>query len=218
LRKIQTFSSRILETEYAKLSENAKKHFSRMQMSAYRMQNLIQDLIAYSRTNAQEIKFEIVEFLKIIEDVKETLSEELEQNDVTFKIKSLCEIKIIPVQFTQVILNLVSNSIKFVKSGHPIIIEIDCEKIEGKKTGIEILDDNKHYSHISFSDNGIGFDQQYDKKIFEVFQRLHSKEDYKGTGIGLAIVKRIIENHEGIISASSAFNEGATFDIYIPAP
>ncbi|MCG2460113.1 PAS domain-containing protein [Flavobacteriaceae bacterium F89] len=217
LRKIQIFASRIIETEYAALSENGRNYFKRMQRSANRMQNLIQDLIAYSRTNAQEIKFEVVDLLEIIEAVKETLSEELEQNDVTIKLKNNCEVKIIPVQFNQVMLNLVSNSIKFSGADHPIIIKIDCEIVAGKRIAIASLNDKKQYCHIRYSDNGIGFDQQYSGKIFEVFQRLHSKEEYTGTGIGLAIVKKIIENHDGIILAKGELNRGATFDIYIPA-
>ncbi|MDO7174011.1 PAS domain S-box protein [Mariniflexile sp. AS56] len=216
LRKIQIFASRILETEYATLSENAQKHFTRMQKSANRMQNLIQDLIAYSRTNAQDIKFEIVDLHEIIEDTKETLSEELEQKDITFILNNICEVRIIPVQFQQVILNLVSNSIKFAKENHPVLIKIDCEIIEGNTTDIDALVDEKQYCHIRFSDNGIGFEQQYNNKIFEVFQRLHTKEEYTGTGIGLAIVKRIVENHDGIILAHSEIGEGATFNIYIP--
>ncbi len=112
LRKIQMFSSRILETEYHSLSENAKNYFDRMQRSAFRMQKLIQDLIAYSRVNIKETKFQNTDLNEIIKDVKETLSEELEQNDVTFKLKNICDVKIIPVQFTQVLLNLVSNAIK----------------------------------------------------------------------------------------------------------
>lgn len=217
LRKIQTFASRILDTEYDTLSENAKKHFGRMQQSAHRMQNLIQDLVAYSRTNVKDITFEIVDLQEIIEDVKETLSEELEQNDVSFILNNICEVKIIPVQFTQVILNLVTNSIKFSKVGEPNEINIDCEIIEGKKTGITILSGKKQFCHIRFADKGIGFEQQYNEKIFEVFQRLHSKEEFMGTGIGLAIVKRIIENHDGIILATGGINQGAVFDIYIPA-
>lgn len=217
LRKIQTFSSRILETEYTTLSATAKKHFDRMQKSAFRMQNLIQDLIAYSRTSVQEINYEFIDLNTVIEDVKETLSEELEQNDVTFNLHNICDVKIIPVQFTQVIHNLISNSIKFAKADHPIVIEMDCEIIEGTKTGIKALANDKHYCHISYTDNGIGFETIYNEKIFEVFQRLHSKDDYTGTGIGLAIVKRIIENHEGYIRANGRLNEGATFDIFIPA-
>lgn len=216
LRKIQTFSSRIIETEYATLSDTAKKHFTRMQKSALRMQNLIQDLIAYSRTNVKETNYESVNLLEVIEHVQETLSEELEENDVTFTLLNICEINIIPVQFTQVIHNLISNSIKFAKADHPIRIEIDCENVEGHQTGIEALNNNKHYCHIRYSDNGIGFEPQYKEKIFEVFQRLHSKDEYTGTGIGLAITKRIMENHEGIITANGNLNEGAVFDIYLP--
>lgn len=217
LRKIQTFSSRILETEYTTLSSTAKKHFDRMQKSAYRMQNLIQDLIAYSRTSVQEINYETIDLNEVIEDVKETLSEELEQNDVTFNLHNICEVKIIPVQFTQVLHNLISNSIKFTKADHPIVIEMNCEILKGHKTGIKALANDKDYCHIRYSDNGIGFEAVYNEKIFEVFQRLHSKDDYTGTGIGLAIVKRIIENHEGYIRANGRLNEGATFDIFIPA-
>ncbi len=217
LRKIQTFSSRIAETEFDNLSDTAKKHFSRMQKSAFRMQNLIQDLIAYSRTNVQETNYESVDLNRVLEDVKETLSEELEHNDVTFTLHNICEIKIIPVQFTQVIHNLISNSIKFAKANHPIHIEIDCEILEGHKTGIEALSNNKNYCHIRYIDNGIGFEPLYNEKIFEVFQRLHSKDDYTGTGIGLAIVKKIIDNHEGLIIANGQLDEGAVFDIYLPA-
>ena len=216
LRKIQTFSSRIVETEYDNLSTTAQKYFTRMQKSAYRMQNLIQDLIAYSRTNVQETNYEAVNLLEVIEDVQETLSEELQDNDVTFNLSNMCEIRIIPVQFTQVIHNLISNSIKFARAHHPIIIKIDCENVVANKTSVEALEPNQHYCHIRYSDNGIGFDSQYKEKIFEVFQRLHSKEDYTGTGIGLAIVKRIIDNHEGVIIANGKLDEGAVFDIYLP--
>lgn len=216
LRKIQTFASRIKEKDLDTLSDRAKGYFNRMQMAAYRMQNLIQDLIAYSRTNVQEKNFEIYNLQDVIDDTKETLSEELEQKDVVFKLENICDVRIIPVQFKQVILNLLSNSIKFAKEGTPTMITISCDILKGGETNKAFLKKNVSYCHIRFSDNGIGFEQQYHNKIFDVFQRLHNKEDYSGTGIGLAIVKRIIENHEGFIFASSEINKGATFDIYLP--
>ncbi len=216
LRKIQIFASRVIETEFDALSENGRNYFMRMQKSANRMQNLIQDLIAYSRTNTQEIKFEVVDLHEIIESAKETLSEELEQKNVTIELNNICDVKIIPVQFNQVMLNLLSNSIKFSHVDRPIIIKIDCEIVEGNKLDLESISKEKEYCHIHYTDNGIGFDQQFSRKIFEVFQRLHSREEYTGTGIGLAIVKRIIENHDGIILAKGELNLGATFDIYIP--
>lgn len=216
LRKIQTFSSRILETEYEQLSPNAKKHFSRMQKSAFRMQNLIQDLIAYSRTNVPELKFESVDLNIIIDDVKETLSEDLEQNHVVLNLHNICDVRIIPVQFKQVLHNLISNSIKFARVDQGVVIDINCEIIDGKDKAIEALLDDRKYCHLRYSDNGIGFEPEYKEKIFEVFQRLHSKDDYTGTGIGLAIVKRIIENHQGFIQAQGNLGEGAEFNIYIP--
>ncbi|WP_308993678.1 PAS domain S-box protein [Mariniflexile litorale] len=216
LRKIQTFASRILETEYATLSENAKKHFNRMQESANRMQNLIQDLFAYSRTNVEERKFEIVNLSKIVEEIKETLKEELEEKNVTIELINIYDIKIIPFQFKQLMINLVSNSIKFSRIATPLHIKIDCIIAEGSKFDIDKLSAKKKYCHISISDNGIGFEQQYSEKIFDVFQRLHGKEEYTGTGIGLAIVKKIVENHGGIILAKGELNHGATFNIYIP--
>lgn len=217
LRKIQMFSTRILETEAESLSENALDYLERMQQAAHRMQILLQDLTAYSRTNVKATTFETTDLNLIIEDVKVTLSEELEQKEVTFKLNNVCDIKIMPLQFTQVILNLVSNSIKFAKEDQLLVIEIECEEVKGRTTGIPELSSQQDYIHIRVSDNGIGFEPQYNERIFEVYQRLHSREEYTGTGMGLAIVKRILENHEGAIRAKGTLNEGATFDIYIPA-
>lgn len=217
LRKIQTFSSRIVETEYELLSDTAKKYFTRMQKSAFRMQNLIQDLITYSRANVQDTNFETIDLLEVIEDLKETLSEELEKSQVTFKIHNICSLEVIPVQFKQIMHNLISNSIKFAQIDQPLEININCEKVDGKKVDLPSIADDQHFYHIRYSDNGIGFEPQYNNKIFEVFQRLHNKDAYSGTGIGLAIVKRIVENHDGFIFANGILNEGTRFDIYLPA-
>ncbi|MGB3144218.1 MAG: ATP-binding protein, partial [Maribacter sp.] len=218
LRKIQMFSSRLVDLEYDNLSENGKKHFDKIQNSAFRMQQLIRDLISYSRTNVKETNYEIVDLGEIIDDVKETLSEELENNEVSFQLNDICDVKIITVQFKQVILNLITNSVKFAQENHPLVITINCAEVMGEDIGIETLSKGKKYTHVQFKDNGIGFEQEYNQRIFEVFQRLHNKQTYAGTGIGLAIVKRIIENHDGDITAKGKRNEGATFDIYIPAP
>ena len=112
--------------------------------------------------------------------------------------------------------NLISNSLKFSNPDIPIVIKIKSKIALGKDLENEKLIPAKKYCHIEVSDNGIGFEAQYNKKIFEVFQRLHGRDRYNGTGIGLAIVKKIIENHNGIITASGIQNKGASFDIYIP--
>jgi signal transduction histidine kinase len=122
-------------------------------------------------------------------------------------------------------MNLVSNALKFSRAGVPPQITISTkiasgfqliEMDENKTLNTAILSPQKNYCHIEVADNGIGFNSKYKDQIFDVFQRLNNKEDYSGTGIGLAIVKKIVENHSGIIIASSELNKGATFDIYIP--
>lgn len=216
LRKIQTFATQIIEKESDNLSDSGKDKFQRMQNAAQRMQTLINDLLSYSRTNIQERKFEKVNLSAIIDEVKEDLKEELEQKGAIIETNRTCEANIIPFQFRQLLYNLASNSIKFANPDIPTIIKIDCEFAKGEDLDHESLSKEKEYCHISISDNGIGFEPQYSKKIFEVFQRLHGKLEYTGTGIGLAIVKKIVENHNGIITAKGEKNKGATFDIYIP--
>jgi PAS domain S-box-containing protein len=216
LRKIQTFASQIVEKEAEHLSESGKDKFKRMQNAAQRMQTLINDLLAYSRTNIQERIFIKTDLAQIIKEVKEDLTEELEQKSAVIEIEQTSQVDIIPFQFKQLLYNLISNSLKFSNPEIPIIIKITSEIAKGKDLGNEKLIPAKMYCHIKVSDNGIGFEAQYNKKIFEVFQRLHGRDRYNGTGIGLAIVKKIVENHNGIITASGIQNEGASFDIYIP--
>ncbi|WP_125719988.1 PAS domain S-box protein [Flavobacterium ustbae] len=216
LRKIQTFASQIIEKESENLSENGMDKFKRMQNAAQRMQTLINDLLAYSRTNIQERIFIKTDLAQIIGEVKEDLTEELEQKSAVIKIEQNSKVDIIPFQFKQLLYNLISNSLKFSNPEIPVVINISSEIKLGEDLEEEKLIPIKKYCHIKVSDNGIGFESQYNKKIFEVFQRLHGRDRYNGTGIGLAIVKKIVENHNGIITASGVQNEGASFDIYIP--
>lgn len=217
LRKIQTFSNQIIEKEFNNLSENGKDRFQRMQNAAQRMQTLINDLLAYSRTNTQDVVLTKTDLNIIIKDVIEDLQEEIQEKKATIEIERFeSDVYIVPFQMHQLLYNLVSNSLKFSRDNFPPIIKIKTQIHNGKKLNNAALDKETKYCHIIFSDNGIGFDPQYSDKIFEVFQRLHGKEAYQGTGIGLAIVKKIIDNHKGHITASGESNKGATFDIYFP--
>lgn len=219
LRKIQTFATQILEKEFQNLSDLGKDRFNRMQNAAQRMQALINDLLSYSKTNIQERKFEKTDLTLIIKEVKEDLREELEQKNAVIESDEICDeisIDIIPFQFRQLIYNLISNSIKFSKTDIPLHIQIKCKIAKSETFNTTKLLPETDYCHISISDNGIGFEQEYGEKIFDVFQRLHGRNEYAGTGIGLAIVKKIVENHRGIITAKGKQNKGATFDIYIP--
>lgn len=217
LRKIQTLASRIRESEKG-LSDKGKDYFERMQKAAERMQALITDLLSYSSVNHVKGK-ELVktDMNVIIEDVKSQLSEIISEKKAIVTAEDLCGINVIPNQFKQVMLNLISNALKFSKSGTTPVITIKSNKVKYSKINNPSLPPLKEYCHITVSDNGIGFEDEYNEKIFEIFQRLHDKENYPGTGIGLAIVKKIVENHNGIITAKGKQGLGATFEIYIPA-
>jgi len=216
LRKIQTFVSIISSKEDKNLTENGKYNFQRIQLAAGRMQLLIDDLLAFSRIATTELKFENTDLRIIIEEVKAELKDTISEKHATIEANELCKANIIPFQFRQLLYNLISNALKFSnpeKKSH-IIITSKIEK--GSILDNAKLSPGKSYCHITIKDNGIGFEPHFSERIFGVFQKLHSKETYAGTGIGLAIVKKIVENHNGIITATSELMKGSTFDIYIP--
>jgi len=217
LRKIQMFASHILEKENENLSDKGKQHFYLMQKSAERMRQLIHDLLAFSRISADERKFEFVNLNKIIDEVKSELKDEIIEKHAVIEMKNNCDVFIIPFQFRQLMHNLISNALKFSNPLNKPFIIIKTRNVKLTNKNTPNLSEQKTYCRISISDNGIGFEKEFSNKMFEVFQKLHSKEEYPGTGIGLAIVKKIVENHKGIITANSELNKGSTFDIYIPA-
>jgi signal transduction histidine kinase len=224
LRKIQTFTSHILSREYNALSPNGKESFQRIGDAANRMQILIQDLLAYSHANSKDRKFERTDLNDILTDVLSDLKDTIAEKEASIESAGLCEARISPFQFRQVMYNLISNALKFSKPGGQAHIGIQCAVKEGSVLEAENkmlptgrLIPARKYCHISFQDNGIGFETEYSEKIFEIFQRLHAKGTYPGTGIGLAIVKKVIEHHEGVVTATGHPDTGATFDVYIPA-
>lgn len=216
LRKIKNFVTVLLKEEEKNLSENGKNYLQKTYETSKSMQELIEDLLSYSRTKNTERKFEKTNIATILDEVKKDFEEVIQKKNVTIDATNLCEANIIRFQFRQLFQNLISNSLKFSKSLVAPNIVIKGEIGEGSKLNNEKLTPSNIYCHMTYTDNGIGFDPQYNEQIFEVFQRLHSKEEYEGTGIGLAICKRIIENHNGIITATGELNKGAQFDIYIP--
>jgi signal transduction histidine kinase len=217
LRKIQTFVSIILENEFKNLSESGKNHFQRMKLAAGRMQQLIDDLLAFSRINTTDHKFEKTDLALIVEEIKVELKDTIHEKDATIVITELCSANVIVFQFRQLLYNLISNALKFSRVDIPSHITIQSRIESGNILNKDKSLCEKSYCHISISDNGIGFEPHFSERIFEVFQKLHGKEVYDGTGIGLAIVKKIVENHNGIILATGELNKGARFDIYLPA-
>jgi PAS domain S-box-containing protein len=216
LRKIQTFSTRIMELEEKHISQKGLDYFTRIVTAAQRMRLLIDDLLTYSRANNAERKYEPTDLNKILADVLNDLDTNIEEKRAVVESTPLPVINVIPFQFHQLFFNLLMNSLKFQKPGNaPYILirsaEIPVDRVPGL---LRPLSDTYH--HISVTDNGIGFLSDHIDRIFEVFQRLHGRDEYKGTGIGLAICKKIVENHGGVIRAEGKPDEGATFHIYIP--
>lgn len=216
LRKIQTFASRLADLDDQNISAKAKTYLNRIEVSAKRMQTLIQDLLAYSRTNSADRVFVKTNLDEIAEEIQSDFSERIEETNAVIDFDPLGGATVIPFQFRQLLHNLIGNSLKFSKKGETPHIEVRASRIKGNKIGIPVIYPEKMYYHLKISDNGIGFDDEYKERIFDVFQRLNTESEFSGTGIGLAIVKKIVENHKGVITAHSEKGNGATFEIYLP--
>lgn len=216
LRKIQTFISRIEDREKESLSQTTKGYFEKIQEASNRMRILIDDLLQYSRTNRSENKFEITNLNTIANNAISELSENIAEKKAEIIFENLHEVHGIPFQLEQLFINIIGNSLKYSKKDVHPVITITSSKVKGSKT--PILNDNskREYIKITFKDNGLGFEQKYAEKIFLLFNRLHDKNEFPGTGVGLAICKKIIENHKGYIFAKGLPNQGATFKIYLP--
>jgi light-regulated signal transduction histidine kinase (bacteriophytochrome) len=214
LRKIQIFASLVNDRDGDRLSESGKEYIMKIGKASARMSHLIKDLLAYSRTSDNKA-FDTVSLKTIVDDVVEDLQEEINAKNAKVALTSDAHFNAIAFQFRQVIQNLLSNSLKFSRPGITPEITISYERInrvEYQKNSAH----EKQYHLFTFKDNGIGFDSKYSEKIFQLFQRLETKDLKPGTGIGLAIVKKIISNHQGLIFAESKLNEGTTFKIHIP--
>lgn len=216
LRKIETFLSRLVSKDYDNLSKAGQQYVSSIQSSANRMRILIQDLLQFSRTNKAEKVFEEADLNSLLENSKQELAQIIEDKKAVIENNELPILNVIPFQIQQLFTNLISNSLKYSKEDTTPIIKINCSTIVANEEEI-LPNNNTNYHKIIVSDNGIGFEQEYAKKIFILFNRLHNKNEYEGTGIGLAICKKIVENHKGFIFAKGSANEGATFTIYLPA-
>lgn len=217
LRKIQMFTTVITETEGQNLSEKGRHYLERIQFSAARMQQLIEDLLAFSRISTTDHKFVTLDLNDVVAEVIDELKEVILQKKAIIEIPELCNAEIIAFQFRQIMCNLVSNALKFAQPGIPPHIVISSRIVKGSNLNNEKLSPEKNYCHITVQDYGIGFEPHFNERVFELFQRPHTNELYKGTGIGLAIVKKIVDNHKGLITASGELNKGARFDIYLPA-
>jgi PAS domain S-box-containing protein len=218
LRKIQSFGS-LLQSQYATgLGENGMDMINRMQSSAGRMSELIKDLLAYSRISTRQQAFDPVSLADIVARVLETLELQIHQTGALIRVDDLPTVNGDDSQLGQLFQNLLSNAIKF---RHPdlapqIQISYAVVPASGLPQNVRTTREASRYHLFSVTDNGIGFDEKYADRIFEVFQRLHGRSVYSGTGVGLAICQKVVENHGGAISAHSQPGAGSTFKVYLP--
>ena len=213
LRKIITFS-RILEDKFSTDLPDAHKYMDKVITSAERMRSLIDDLLNYSKLSVQ-LQFSKLDLNEILVSTLADLEILIEEKGAEVTIRELPTIEAIPGQMRQLFQNLVSNALKFSKTNSNPRINIWAERVS-EKSFDAVVASNGDFVRIFIEDNGIGFDELYLDKIFTIFQRLHVRSDYEGTGIGLAIVKKIVEKHDGIIGAKSQEGVGATFFIVLP--
>ena len=216
LRKIQTFISRLVDKDLDHLSDAGKEYLTRIQAASKRMRTLIDDLLQFSRTTRAEKVFEKVNLNDLLDNSKLELAQVIEESKAIITNNELPTLNVIPFQIQQLFNNLINNSIKYCKESIVPEITINYQKVNTKTNSVPHNIPNNSYHIITFNDNGIGFEQQYADKIFELFSRLHNKNEYTGTGIGLAICKKIVENHKGFIFAQGEPDNGSTFTIYIP--
>ncbi|KGO87704.1 sensor histidine kinase [Flavobacterium suncheonense] len=216
LRKIQTFISRLNDKEINYLSETGREYLERITVASDRMRNLIDDLLQFSRSNKAEKEYESADLNFLLENSKQELSSIIEDKKAVIISDRLPTLNVIPFQIQQLFTNILGNSLKYEKEGIPPQIFIAAKKV--KASDEEQLPKNAgdSYYKISITDNGIGFEQEYAEKIFILFNRLHNKNEYDGTGIGLAICKKIVDNHKGYIFAKGEPNIGAVFTFYLP--
>jgi PAS domain S-box-containing protein len=213
LRKIQTFADMVKEhLNDSKLTEN---YFNKIYSSAKRMSSLINDVLNYSRLTKTGEQFQKTDLNKVLKDVLFDYELLIEQKQAVVTYTDLPIIKGIPLQLHQLFANLISNSLKFSEI-NPAINITSKMLLPSEAGNYPQLEENREYVKLVFSDNGIGFEQQYAEQIFIIFQRLNNMRTYRGTGIGLALCKKIVDHHDGVIIAKSALGTGATFTIILP--
>jgi PAS domain S-box-containing protein len=219
LRKIRSFGDRLITKYREKLDDTGQDYIERMQAASGRMQNLIEDLLAFSRiTRSSELPGK-VELKKMFDEITDDLADQISREHATLAYHKMPPVLAVKGQIRRLFQNLISNAIKFRKPGEDPRIKITGEKLTAMEVTKEFVftPRYKYYVKITVSDNGIGFDEKYSDQIFNVFQRLHGKNEFEGTGIGLAICKKIVSHHGGIIAARSKEGVGSDFIVILPA-
>jgi PAS domain S-box-containing protein len=217
LRKINLFADILRNKTEESLDHESKRYIRKISQAAGRMTNLIKDLLDFSRVEADNRTFSSINLEEVVSNVVEDYEMLIQQKSASIEVSSLPVIEGIPLQMNQLFYNLIGNALKFTKENVAPQVTISSRILTQENVlSHEKLNPNSTYSEIIIKDNGIGFNPKFAEQIFEIFQRLHGKDDYEGTGIGLALCKKIAENHKGLIFSKSNENEGAAFHLVLP--
>ena len=216
LRKIQAFGDRLHRQCNEQLDEIGRECVERMQSAAGRMQVLIEGLLTLSRVTTRRKHFERVDLDTVAREVVSDLEMQIVQTGGRVELGKLPAIKADPVQMRQLLQNLIANALKFRRDNVPPVVKIHGRYVQGRTQQRTARTARTERCRILVEDNGIGFDEKHRERIFEVFGRLHSRNVYEGTGIGLPICRKIVERHGGIISAHSTPGEGSAFEVILP--
>lgn len=214
LRKIRIFSERISMKYSNELDEEGKTYIDKMQMACERMQNLINDILAFSKLNVEKEVMVPSDINSIIDEVLVDMEQEIMEKKAIVEVEKIPKLTVHPRLIKPLFQNLISNSLKYSRKEIAPVVKITAKFDEPLKSP-EINQVGK-FCRINVQDNGVGFEQEYAEQVFTMFKRLHIGAEYQGTGIGLAICKKIVEQHKGFISVKSAVNEGSTFMISLP--
>lgn len=215
LRKVNIFSG-ILEKNFGEMDDRSRFYLSKINNSTLRMRELIDDVLAFSQLKGSVV-FTEVNLKKVIDLVINDFELLIEEKKAVIVYNDLPVINASVSQLSQLFTNLISNALKFSRAEVSSEISINAQLLtEGEAAELELENTGCNYYRIDVKDNGIGFDQQYAEKIFTIFQRLHEKDDFSGTGIGLAMCHKIVQNHKGKIYATSTLGSGSTFTIILP--
>jgi len=217
LRKIMTFGSMLKARQKDRFDAEGNQLLDTITNLSKRMKQLIEDLLTYSHIVNYNHSFVLTDLNLILSQVLDDLSEPVQEHKAQITVGPLPHLMVQPSQIYQLFQNLVSNSLKYTHPGVPPVIHISSQVVTGKVINInQELRAGEDFYQITIQDNGIGFEQEYAEKIFNIFQRLHTREAYTGTGVGLAVCKRIATNHGGYIQATGTPGAGAVFSVYLP--
>lgn len=212
LRKIRAFGDRLQQKFSVELGEAGSDYVVRMQAASERMSALIDDLLSFSRVTTKQRPFARVNLNQVMDRVLDDLDYAIEETNADIHIDPLPTIDADGPQMAQVFMNLMTNSLKF----HPAGVRPEIRVTNETHLSSPLPEDEREWCRLQFADKGIGFDAHYAERVFSLFQRLHGRDEYSGTGIGLALCRKIIERHGGTITAQSAPGEGAVFTIFLP--